>query len=191
MKRLAILSLIIFSQFAVFSQAIESFSLLNAVDNTSFSLSTYKADKAIVLIFFSGKCAYVDHYMERVTLIIDQFSARGVKFILVNSNSSDYVSEESIDEMKKFADRNNLNIPYLADKDKVLKKMLMATRTPEAFVLKPTQNQFQVVYKGAIDDNPQSAGDVSHAYLKDTLFNLLKNSKVELNQTRPVGCLIK
>ena len=121
MKRLAILSLIIFSQFAVFSQAIDSFSLLNAADNTSFSLSTYKADKAIVLIFYSGKCAYGEHYFERIVSIKNEYSPRGVKFVLINANSSDFVAEESIEEMKKFADTNNLNIPYLADKEKKVK----------------------------------------------------------------------
>lgn len=191
MKRLAILLLIVFSQFKALSQSIEGFSLPNTANSTTFSLSTFKADKAIVVIFYSGKCAYVDHYFERITKIIDEFRPKGVKFVLINSNSSAFVSEESVDEMKKFTDRHNLNIPYLADKDKMVKNMLQATRTPEVFLLKPIQNQFLVVYKGAIDDNPQSASDVSHAYLKDALFNLLKNSKIELNQTRPVGCLIK
>lgn len=193
MKRLAIFLLIVFCQYVAFSQSIEGFTLpnANAVNNTNFSLSTFKADKAVVLIFYSGKCAYGQHYIERIISLKDEFISKGVKFALINSNSSAFVAEESVEEMKKFAERINLNIPYLADKDKKVKKMLQATRTPEVFVLQPVQNQFRVIYKGAIDDNPQSASDVSHAYLKDALFNLLNNNKIELNQTRPVGCLIK
>ena len=191
MKRLAILSLIIFSQFVVFGQAIESFSLLNAADNTNFSLSNYKADKAIVIIFYSGKCAYGEHYFERIISIKNEYSPKGIKFVLINANSSAFVAEESIEEMKKFAETKKLNIPYLADKEKKVKNILKATRTPEVFVLKPEQNQFRIIYQGAIDDNPQSASDVSHAYLIDTLLNLLNNSKIKVNQTRPVGCLIK
>lgn len=191
MKRLAVILLIVFSQNAAFGQSIEGFTLPNVVNGTNFSLSTLKADKAIVLIFYSGKCAYGEHYFERIKSINDEFSTKGVRFVLINSNSSAYVPEESVEEMKNFANRQNLNIPYLADKDKKVKKMLKATRTPEVFVLKPEQNQFRIIYKGAIDDNPQSASDVSHAYLKETLFNLLNNSKIDLNETRPVGCLIK
>jgi peroxiredoxin len=191
MNRLAVLLLIVFSQYATYGQSIEGFTLPNVVNGANFSLSTLKADNAIVLIFYSGKCAYGEHYFERIKSIKDEFSAKGVKFILINSNSSAFVPEESIEEMKKFADIQNLNIPYLADKDKKVKKMLKATRTPEVFVLKPEQNQFRIMYTGAIDDNPQSASDVSHAYLKDTLLNLLNNNKIGLNQTRPVGCLIK
>lgn len=183
--------MIVFWHSMVSGQSIESFSLPNSINDSNFSLSTYKSDKAVVIIFYSGKCAYGDHYFERIISIKDEFSAKGVKFILINANSSAYVPEESLKEMKNFAEKSNLNIPYLADKDKMVKNMLKATRTPEAFVLKPSQGQFSVVYKGAIDDNPQSAGDVSHTYLQDALFNLLNNSKIEFPQTRPVGCLIK
>jgi peroxiredoxin len=191
MKRFAIVLLIVFLQSIAFGQSIEGFTLPNVVNSTNFSLSMFKADKAIVLIFYSGKCAYGEHYFERIISIKDEFSAKGVKFVLINSNSSAFVTEESVTEMKKFAERQNLNIPYLADKDKSVKNLLKATRTPEVFVLQPVQNQFKVIYRGAIDDNPQSASDVSHAYLKNTLLNLLNNKKIELNQSRPVGCLIK
>ncbi|RLD21914.1 MAG: thioredoxin family protein [Bacteroidetes bacterium] len=191
MKELAILFLAIFSHFIGFSQVIKEFSLPDVVDGSTFSLSEAKGEKAIVLIFYSSKCAYGDYYLDRIFSLKNEFSSKGVKFILINSNSSDFVAEESIEEMKKFAVKHSLNIPYLADKEKQVKNMLKATRTPEVFVLKPTQEKFNVFYKGAIDDNPQSASDVSHAYLKEAILILLNNKAPKLNQTRPVGCLIK
>ena len=191
MKHLAILVLIICWQFNVSGQSIEGFSLPNAVTGENFSLSTYKGEKAIVIIFYSGKCAYTDRYYERIASIKDEFTGKGIKFLLINSNNSAFVPEESIAEMKKFVVSHNLNLPYLADKDKKVKNLLEANRTPEVFVLKPVQDQFKIMYKGAIDDNPQSASDVSHDYLKNALFNLLNNRRIEVNQTRPIGCLIK
>lgn len=191
MKRLVILILAILSHFMVFSQSIDGFSLQNAGDGENFALSSLKGEKAIVLFFFSGKCAYCDYYLDRIISLKDEFKSKNVKFVLINSNNSSYVAEESVEEMRKFLTTHNLGIPYLADKNKKVKNMLRATRTPEVFVLKPDQNQFKIIYQGAIDDNPQSASDVSHAYLKDAILNLLKNNKISLNQTRPVGCLIK
>jgi peroxiredoxin len=191
MKRFLMLSLIISCHFTVFAQVIKGFTLPNTSDGTSFSLSNHSRDKAIILIFFSGKCAYTEHYIERIKSINSEYLDKGVRLILINSNNSDFVTEESTEEMKSFSVRNKLTIPYLADKEKTVKNLLRATRTPEVFILKPAQDQFSVVYKGAIDDNPQSAGDVGHAYLTDALFNLLNNSEVKLNQTRPIGCLIK
>ena len=191
MKYFAIVFFAIFCHFTTTGQIIDSFTLPNVVDGENLSLSSFNNDKAIVIIFYSGKCAYADHYLLRLQSIIDEFTAKGVKFVFINSNNSTYVAEESVEEMKKFIASQNLNVPYLADKEKVAKVIFKATRTPEVFILMPVQNQFQIIYKGAIDDNPQSASDVSHEYLNEALFNLLNKNKIELNQTRPIGCLIK
>ena len=191
MRKISILIIVVFCHFIAQAQSIENFSLPNVVDETNFSLSSLKGEKAVVIIFFSGKCAYNEYYLDRILSLQAKFSSQGVRFLLINSNKGDYVEEESLEGMKKFVSTNQISIPYLADKERKVKNTLNASRTPEVFVLKPSQNLFQVVYKGAIDDNPQSASDVSHAYLQETLINLLNKSKIEVNQTRPIGCLIK
>ena len=191
MKRSALLFFIIFSHFTVFAQSIDGFTLPNTTNGETFTLANLKSEKAVVLIFYSGKCAYGEYYLDRIIALKNEFSSKDIKFVLINSNNSDFVAEESVKEMKNFTVQHNLNIPYLADKKKYVKNLLKASRTPEVFVLIPSGQQFKVVYKGAIDDNPQSASDVSHAYLQDALLNLLKNKPVEVNQTRPIGCLIK
>jgi thiol-disulfide isomerase/thioredoxin len=191
MRKISILVTVLICHFIANAQSIEDFSLPNVVDESNFSLSSLKGEKAVAIIFFSGKCAYSEYYLERILALHQKFAPLGVKFLLINSNKSDYVEQESFEGMKSFVAINNILFPYLADKEKNVKNVLHATRTPEVFVLQRSENLFNVVYKGAIDDNPQSASDVSHAYLQETLINLLNNNKIEVNQTRPVGCLIK
>jgi peroxiredoxin len=191
MKKIILISFTFFIHLDGLSQLIEPFSLPNTTDGTMYSLSDQMHNKAVVLIFYSGKCAYGDYYLERILNLRDEFSGLKVQFLLINANSSDFVPVESIEAMKTFAARHNLDMPYLADKDKKVKNILNATRTPEVFLLKPVQGKFEVVYQGAIDDNPQSASDVSHAYLAESIRSLLKNNRIAMNQTRPVGCLIK
>jgi len=191
MRKISILIIVLICHFTLNAQSIEAFSLPNVADNTNFSLSSLKSDKAVVIIFFSGKCAYNEYYLGRILSLQQKFAPQGVKFLLINSNKGDYVEEESLEGMKSFVSVNDLSFPYLAVKEMKVKNALHASRTPEVFVLEPNQNLFNVVYKGAIDDNPQSANDVSHAYLQETLINLLNKNKIEVNQTRPVGCLIK
>jgi thiol-disulfide isomerase/thioredoxin len=190
-KSAVILTLMFFSPFVLPAQTIDGFILPNVVDNTEFSLSELKGERVVVIIFLSSKCAFVDHYLERIILIKNEYASKGVQFVLINSNNSEFVEQESEKEMEKFVNNHNLSMPYLADKKKVAKTLLGATRTPEAFIIIPDKNQFTVVYKGAIDDSPHSPGDVNHHYLQDTLFNLLNNIGIEMNQTRPIGCLIK
>ena len=191
MRRISILIIGILWHFGAIAQSIEDFTLKNVVNDTNFSLSSLKNENAVVIIFSSGKCAYIEYYLDRIISLEKVYSGQKVKFLLINSNNGDYVSEESLTGMKKFAAERGITFPNLADKKKKVKNSLRASRTPEVFVLQPRQNQFEVVYKGAIDDNPQAASDVSHAYLSEALINLQNKNKIEVNQTRPVGCLIK
>lgn len=85
----------------------------------------------------------------------------------------------------------SLSIPYLADKDQTLMSMLDARKSPEAFLLKNNNGSFSVVYKGAIDDNPQVEADVRHNYLRDAIDIMLTNQKIETPEVRPVGCNLK
>ena len=68
---------------------------------------------------------------------------------------------------------------------------LGATKSPQVFLLKNDGGKFQVVYKGAIDDNAQVEADVRHAYLKDAIDIMLTNQKIATAEVRPVGCTIK
>ena len=191
MKNLLFALIGLLGSISAFGQNIGSFTLPDVTTEEDFSLTAYKNEIAVVIIFYSGKCAYGEYYLERIKSFNKEFSAKRVKFILINANNSSFVPEESVAEMKEFADQNNIEMPYLADKNQEVKTVLGASRTPEAFILIPEQEKFNVVFKGAIDDSPQSASDVSHAYLKDNLILLLKNNEITANQTRAVGCLIK
>lgn len=191
MIRLLLHSIFYLTSFTVLSQSIEGFSGYNVINDDGFSLSELNDSNGIIVIFYSNKCAYGEYYLDRIKSIIKEFSPKGIDFVLVNSNSSAFVEEESVEGMKTFATRNNINYPYIADKDRKIKSLFKATRTPEVIVLQPMLERFIIHYQGAIDDNAQSASDVSHQYLKESIVSLLTSEKPKLNKTRPVGCLIK
>ena len=155
------------------AQTIAGFTGLDVKTDKDFSLSEYKYSKAIIVIFNSNKCAYSDYYLERIKSLITEYNGNEIRFVMVNSNNSDFVPEESKKGMKEFLAKHKLSIPYISDKDKKIKALLKATRTPEVVLLKPILDRFQIVYQGAIDDNPQSESDVNHAYLKESLLSLL------------------
>ena len=91
--------------------------------------------------------------------------------------------------MKSFIANSGIEIPYLSDKEKVALKTLGGKRCPEVFVITPAN--WNVVYSGAIDNNPQVASDVSESYLTLVLDEVIRGSKVSLQSKRPTGCIIK
>src|SRR5687767_6208944 len=67
---------------------IENFTLTNAISNQPVSLSNYASDKGVVLIFTSNYCPYSKLYEDRIIALANQFENQGIKFLLVNSNTS-------------------------------------------------------------------------------------------------------
>ena len=63
-----------------------------------------------------------------------------------------------------------------------------AKTTPHIFMF---NNELQLIYKGAIDDNYKDINKVKKFYLKDAIEQLSSGEKIKVNETEPVGCSIK
>lgn len=174
-----------------YSQSVREFSIPDLKDGQSFDLAKYFHSKAVVLIFHSNRCAFSNRYIERIKGLETEFSPAGIVFALINSNNGSMVIEESSSGIKAYIKQHNIRFSYLLDSAQEVKNMLKAQRTPEVVVLKPLGGHFIIHYRGTIDDNPQGLGDSNHQYLREALLSLLNNESPAIEQTRPVGCLIK
>lgn len=188
-KAMKLLTNLIFFAFATASvaQTIPNFSLVNAVDGKSISLNNYASHKGVVIIFTSNDCPFDQYYLERLIELSATYSSK-VPVLLVNSNRDD---KETVIAMKNYANRNNLTMPYLADKDQHVLNQFNARKSPEAFLLKNSSGKFSIVYKGALDDNAQTASEVRNAHLKTAIDNLLNGETISESDVRPVGCSIR
>jgi hypothetical protein len=169
------------------AQQVADFRLTNVINNQEVSLQTYPSCEGIVMIFTSNNCPYDEYYRSRIGKLSAIYQDK-VPVLLVNSNPD---AVDSREKMTEKARQLNLSIPYLADKDQSLMTNLDARKSPEAFLLKNQGGKFTVVYRGAIDDNPQVEADVRHPYLRDAIDIMLTNQKIQSAEVRPVGCSLK
>jgi peroxiredoxin len=168
-------------------QSVQNFTSTNVVTGKEISLNDFSSSSGIVIIFTSNTCPYDGYYLARMKALAAQYSSK-VPILLVNSSLDD---NESAEQMKIFADQNALTIPYLSDKDQKVLSMLNPRKSPEAFLLQNIKGVFSLIYRGAIDDNAQSATEVKNSYLNDAITNVLAGQKVETTDVRPVGCSIR
>ena len=63
-----------------------------------------------------------------------------------------------------------------------------ATRTPHIYLFDDKDN---LVYRGAIDDNPKDADDVDESYLKNAMDAMLSGKSIKVASTKAIGCGIK
>lgn len=169
------------------AQTLKSFSLKDVSTGKMVALSDFNKDKGLIVIFSSNDCPYDNYYVERVRSLIRE-NAGALPVVLVNAHAQ---QEENESSMKSRLERTPFNVPYLADKEQQLMSGLGATKSPEAFLLRNEKGNFSVVYHGAIDDNPQVATDVDHAWLHDAIRQFVAGQAPAVTETRPVGCSIR
>lgn len=185
MKWINLLALVV--SLSAKAQDIADFSLPNAVDGEMVQLRDYSQFAGVVVIFTSYDCPFDKYYIDRILALAETYQSN-FPVVLINSNSDEVESGELL---KNYLIQQKITVPYLLDKNQVELRTFNARKTPECFVLKNTGQKFSVVYRGAFDDNPQSAGDVREPYVKNVIEKILSGQRIEVAEHRPAGCSIR
>ena len=91
----------------------------------------------------------------------DDYAARGVRVLAINSNDADRYPRDSFEAMKDRVAREQWTIPYLHDDTQEVAREYGAKVTPDVFVL---DAEGRLRYRGAPDadyDNPARAGGMA------------------------------
>jgi peroxiredoxin len=160
---------------------IEDFTLPDA-DGKDQSLNSLKGKNGSVLIFVATKCPVSNAYNERMEKLAQDFKARGINVIGINSNAA-----ESGAAVKAHAAENKLNFAILKDPGNKVADRLGATVTPEAYFLDASN---KLVYHGRID-NAKDAANVNSSELRDAIEATLNGKPVAKTTASAFGCSIK
>ncbi len=159
--------------------------MMDAVSMDSITLADYSDADLYVLIFTSNFCPYSRKYEDRIAAISERFGSE-VQVFLINPNQGE---NDNLEAMQAKAEERNYKVPYLSDKEQSLTTILGARRTPEAFLFR--RNGMQLLYRGAIDDNPQAPQYVEESYLISSIQKTLDGEPIVNSQEKVIGCMIK
>src|SRR5262249_11051608 len=106
---------------------------LRAVGGKTVSLAEFKDRKAIVGVFVGTQCPINNAFMPRLAELHQEYAARGVQVLAINSNRQD-----TLDRMAEHARKHAIPFPVLKDEGNRVADQFGARRTPEAFVLDAT-----------------------------------------------------
>jgi peroxiredoxin len=146
------------------------------------SLSSLKGKNGTVLIFIAVQCPISNAYNERMEKLAQDYKARGINVVGINSN----VTEPS-DEVKAHAAAHKLTFVILKDDGNRIADALGATHTPEAYFLDPNN---KLLYHGRIDNNKDVA-QVNSSELRLALDAALAGKPIEKTTAIAFGCSIK
>lgn len=160
---------------------IEDFTL-KSTNGKSYSFNDVKDSKALVIMFWSTECPFVQPYTERINEIANEYSKQGITFWAVNANSTESMADvESHMKMRGYA------FPELKDEKNILADQLGATRTPEVFLISSDRT---ILYHGRIDDN-RDKEKVTSNDLKNALDEFIAGKDIAVKTTKSFGCGIK
>jgi peroxiredoxin len=158
------------------------------VSGPMVSINDVKGKNGVLVIFSCNTCPFVMRWEGRYPGLNQVAQENGVGMIVINSNYQKRESDDSFEAMKEHAKAKGYDFPYVVDQDSRIANSFGGQTTPHAFLF---DGNLKLVYKGAIDDNAESASNVKKAYIKDALKSLGKEEKVTLSETLPQGCSIK
>ena len=145
-------------------------------------LADFEAD-FLVVAFLGTECPLAKLYAPRLSALNDEFA--NVGFVGINANSQD-----SITEMRAYAEKHGINFPLLKDSGNRVADQMNAVRTPEVFVLDKDR---KVQYWGRIDDQ-YGVGYIREKPTRNDLQTALKELLAGKAVTQPicesVGCHI-
>ncbi|MES2592685.1 MAG: thioredoxin family protein [Bacteroidota bacterium] len=157
------------------------------ISGKEVSLMDSKGENGLLVIFSCNTCPYVKLSEGRIKEIADVAKKNKIGVIVVNSNEAQRDSEDSFDEMKKYAKSQGYDFSYVIDKNSQLANAFGATRTPHIFLF----DKQALAYKGAIDDNIKDASSAKEHFLKDAIVAVGAGKPVKTTTSKSVGCSIK
>lgn len=158
---------------------------LTSTDGKVKSLADYPQD-FVVVCFTSNTCPYSVDYEPRMIQLQKSFREHKSSAVLVAINSNAH-KDDTLEQMKARAEKQNFNFDYLKDEDQEVAKLFDAVYTPEFFVLNQAR---RVVYQGALDDATSSEA-VTVNYVSEAIEALLSGKQPEISKTGARGCRIR
>ena len=168
--------------------AAPDFSLPDITGKT-VSLSDFKENKPLLVVFMCNHCPYVKHIQRDFAALASEYQKKGVGVVGINANDVQNYPEDSPENMAVDAKKFDYTFPYLYDEDQAVAKAYRAACTPDFFLFDGTHRLF---YRGQLDaSRPGNDIAITGEDLRDALDRVLEGRDSPEVQRPSLGCNIK
>ncbi len=164
------------------------------VSGKDVSLKAAAGSNGVVVIFSCNTCPFVvgsdgsEGWEGRYPALGEYCAKNKVGFVLVNSNEAKREAGDGFADMQAHYKDKGYKGYYVLDKGHVVADAFGARTTPHVFLF---NKDLELAYKGAIDDNVDSAKAVKAEYLRDAIAAMVAGKPIGTPVTRNLGCSIK
>ena len=166
-----------------------NFHLPDVVTGKTISLTNFADKKALVVIFISRHCPFVQHIKFELAKLGQDYKNRNVVFLAISSNDINTHPNDAPELLKDFAQEIDLSYPLLYDESQKAAKDFFAACTPDFFVFNANR---KLAYRGQLDDSrPNNGLPVTGQDLRKAINYVLADEQITWQQKPSIGCNIK
>lgn len=158
------------------------------VSGRSLTLKEVAQTNGLLVVFSCNTCPWVTKWEDRYLEISGVAKSNRIGMIALNPNEGYRQRGDGLEEMVKRVRKAEYDFPYAIDKNHQIADAFGVTRTPQVYLF---NNNLELVYAGAIDDNANSSISVKESYLKNAIEQLVRGEKIKRENTKSLGCTIK
>jgi len=153
------------------------------------SIEDFQDASALLVMFICNHCPFVKHVRDELVKLANDYQARGVAVVAINSNDWSTYPDDSPEMMEKEAQEYGYPFAYLYDETQEVAKAYQAACTPDFFLFDAER---RLAYRGQLDDSrPGNQVPVSGKDLRGALEKILEGKPVSDQQRPSLGCNIK
>jgi peroxiredoxin len=165
------------------------FELPDVAPGRNVSLSDFADKKALLVMFISRHCPYVQHVKYELARLGKDYAAKPLGIVGISSNYVVQYPDDAPERLKEMAAELALNYPLCYDETQQVAKAYEAACTPDFFLYDDSR---RLVYRGQLDGSrPANGVPVTGADLRAAIDAVLAGRTVSPEQRPSVGCNIK
>lgn len=169
--------------------AAPDFQLPDVVSGKTVALGDFAGKKALLVMFLSRHCPYVQHIKHGLASLARDYSPRPVGIVAISSNYVPDYPADSPESLKEMARELGFEFPFCYDESQEVAKAYHAACTPDFFLFDAGR---KLVYRGQMDGSRKSNDvPVTAADLRAALDAVLSGTPVSAVQRPSLGCNIK
>lgn len=162
---------------------------LPGVDGKVWTLDQCRGEKGLLVMFICNHCPYVKAILDRLVRDTRELRDLGVNSVAIMSNDPAEYTEDSFENMKAVAVRENFPFPYLIDETQEVARAYGAVCTPDFFGYNA---DLELQYRGRLDaSRKETAPADARRDLFEAMAQVARTGKGPEEQVPSMGCSIK
>ncbi|GAB3031314.1 thioredoxin family protein [Natronobiforma cellulositropha] len=163
---------------------------LPGTDGEAYSLESFADDEALLVVFTCNHCPYAVAKFDLLNDLAAEYES--VSVVGINPNDAENYPDDSFERMQELVESGEIAYDaYLRDESQAVARAYGAVCTPDPFLFAATDDGFELVYQGRLDDALSPEDEPTRFHVREAIDAVLADDPVDLEWLPSQGCSVK